>query len=96
MIGSGAGGATAAYTIQKHDPRARIILLESGRLYPNHELPINVMESLAKLYMNGGTTLSKNSKYTFRQGHCVGGRPLVVLRRRTAVGLAPQGVRQDR
>jgi choline dehydrogenase-like flavoprotein len=87
VIGSGAGGATAAYTIQKHDPNARILLLESGPLVPNDQLPMHVMDSLAKIYMNGGTTLSKNQKFTFRQGRCVGGSTLV----NNSVALKPEG-----
>jgi choline dehydrogenase-like flavoprotein len=87
VIGSGAGGATAAYTIQQHDPNARIVMLESGPLVPNDRLPIHVMDSLATLYMNGGTTLSKNQKFTFRQGRAVGGSTLV----NNAVALKPEG-----
>jgi choline dehydrogenase-like flavoprotein len=77
----------AAYTIQKHDPGARILLLESGPLVPNDKLPIHVMDSLAALYMNGGTTLSKNQKFTFRQGRCVGGSTLL----NNSVALKPEG-----
>ena len=87
VIGSGAGGATAAYTIQKHDPNARILLLESGPFVPNDKLPIHVMDSLATIFMNGGTTLSKNQKFTFRQGRCVGGSTLV----NNSVALKPEG-----
>jgi choline dehydrogenase-like flavoprotein len=87
VIGSGAGGATAAYTIQQHDPNARIVMLESGPLVANDDLPIHVMDSLARLYMNGGTTLSKNQKFTFRQGRAVGGSTLV----NNAVALKPEG-----
>lgn len=87
VVGSGAGGATAAYAIKQHDPNARVLLLESGPLVPNHELPIHIMDSLASIYMNGGTTLSKNQKFTFRQGHCVGGSTLV----NNSVALKPEG-----
>ena len=87
VIGSGAGGATAAYTIQKLDPNARIVMLESGPLVANDELPIHIMDSLATLYMNGGTTLSKNQKFTFRQARCVGGGTLV----NNSVALKPEG-----
>ena len=87
VIGSGAGGATAAYAIQKHDPNARMVMLESGPLVANDELPIHIMDSLATLYMNGGTTLSRNQKFTFRQGRCVGGSTLL----NNSVALKPQG-----
>jgi choline dehydrogenase-like flavoprotein len=87
VIGSGAGGATVAYGIQREHPEARILLLESGPLVPNHKLPLNVMDSLTRIYMNGGTTLSKNQKFTFRQGHCVGGSTLV----NNSVALKPEG-----
>jgi choline dehydrogenase-like flavoprotein len=87
VIGSGAGGATAAWAIRKHDPDARIVLLESGPLFANDELPIHIMDSLARVYMNGGTTLSANQKFTFRQGHAVGGSTLV----NNSVALKPEG-----
>jgi choline dehydrogenase-like flavoprotein len=36
-------------------------------------MPIHMLDAAARLYMNGGATLSQNEKYTFRQARCVGG-----------------------
>jgi choline dehydrogenase-like flavoprotein len=87
VIGSGAGGATVAHRIQELDPDARVIVLEAGPLVPNDQLPFHLLDSIAKLYMNGGTTLSANQKYTFRQARCVGGGTLV----NNSVALKPEG-----
>ena len=91
VIGSGAGGATAAYFIQQADPSARIVILESGPLVPNDALPDKLMESAASLYMNGGFTLSADEKTTFVQGRVVGGGTLL----NNSVAWKPEGVWWD-
>jgi choline dehydrogenase-like flavoprotein len=73
IIGSGAGGAIAAYSIQELDPDARIIILEAGPLVTNEAFPIRAMDATARLFMNAGATLTADQKFTFRQGRCVGG-----------------------
>lgn len=87
VIGSGAGGATAAYFIQAADPRARIVILETGPLVPNDALPDKLMESAASIYMNGGFTLSADQKTTFVQGRVVGGGTLL----NNSVAWKPEG-----
>jgi choline dehydrogenase-like flavoprotein len=87
IIGSGAGGATAAYAIQEADPQARIVILESGPLVPNDKLPDQLMEAAASIYMNGGFTLSADQKSTFVQARCVGGGTLV----NNSVAWRPEG-----
>ena len=37
VIGSGAGGGVAARTLQEQDPKARVILLESGPMITNQQ-----------------------------------------------------------
>jgi choline dehydrogenase-like flavoprotein len=87
VIGSGAGGATAAHHLQRLEPGSRVVLLEGGPLVPNDQLPVHLTDALAQLYMNAGTTLSENEKYTFRQARCVGGGTLV----NNSIALKPQG-----
>lgn len=87
VIGSGAGGATAAYFIRKADPAARIVILESGPLVPNDELPDQLMKAAAWIYMNGGLTFSADQKSSFVQARCVGGGTLV----NNSVAWKPEG-----
>lgn len=87
VIGSGAGGATAAYFIRQQQPDARIVIVDSGPLVANNQLPQHLMTAAAKLYMNGSITLSANQKYTFVQARCVGGGTLL----NNSVALKPEG-----
>ncbi len=87
VIGSGAGGAVAARTIQEENPKARVILLEVGPLVTNDEFKTSALESLSQLYMNAGITLSKDQQFMFQQGRCVGGSTVV----NNAVALRPAG-----
>ncbi len=87
IIGSGAGGALAAYSIQELDPDARIIILESGPLVTNDEFPIRAMDATARLFMNAGATLTADQKFTFRQGRCVGGSTTL----NNAIAIKPEG-----
>jgi len=87
IIGSGAGGAIVAWTIAKEDPRARIIMLESGPLVTNEAFPEKLLPASAGLYMNGGATLTKDMFYTLRQGRCVGGSTTL----NNSVAFKPEG-----
>lgn len=87
VIGSGAGGAIAAYSIQELDPDARIIILESGPLVTNEGFPIRAMDATAQLFMNAGATLTADQKFTFRQGRCVGGSTTL----NNAIAIKPEG-----
>jgi choline dehydrogenase-like flavoprotein len=77
VIGSGAGGAMAALEILRHDPGARVVLLEAGPLAANDEFPLRILEATAHLYMNAGITLARDQWTLFRQGRCVGGSTAV-------------------
>ncbi|WP_267397178.1 MULTISPECIES: GMC family oxidoreductase N-terminal domain-containing protein [unclassified Sphingomonas] len=87
VIGSGAGGSTAAYFIQQADPSARIVMVESGPLVANDELPDHLMQAASTIYMNGGFTLSADQCSTFVQARTVGGGTLV----NNAVAWKPAG-----
>lgn len=87
VIGSGAGGAVAARTIQEENPNARVILLEEGRLVTNDQFKPSVLDSLSNLYMNAAITLSKDQQFMFQQGRCVGGSTVV----NNSVAFRPEG-----
>jgi choline dehydrogenase-like flavoprotein len=81
VIGSGAGGAAACHALMTAttpgQPRPRVIMLESGRLYTNESFPERLLDAVTKLYFNSGATMSMDGRMTFRQGHCVGGSTTV-------------------
>ncbi len=77
VIGSGAGGGVAARTIQEQDPKARVILLEAGKLITNEQFLQTFLDSSARLYMNAAATLSQDQQFLFQQGCCVGGSTVV-------------------
>ena len=87
VIGSGAGGAVAAHRIKQLDKDARVVILESGPLVTNEKFPTQMLRSVAQLYMNAGSTLSKDQMYQFRQGHCVGGSTTL----NNGVAIKPEG-----
>ena len=87
VIGSGAGGAVAARTIQEENPNARVILLEVGPLVTNDQFKNSGLDTFSKLYMNAGITLSKDQQFMFQQGRCVGGSTVV----NNAVAFRPTG-----
>lgn len=87
VIGSGAGGAVVARSIQEHDPNARIVILESGPLVTNEAFPTRITEASAELYMNAGVTLSKDMLLVFRQGRLVGGSTVL----NNSVSIKPEG-----
>jgi choline dehydrogenase-like flavoprotein len=87
VIGSGAGGAVAARTIQEENPNARVILLEVGPLVTNDLFRTSALDSLSKLYMNAAITLSKDQQFMFQQGRCVGGSTVI----NNSVAFRPEG-----
>jgi choline dehydrogenase-like flavoprotein len=87
VIGSGAGGGVAARTLQEQDPKARVILLESGPITPNPEFPQTFLEATARLYMNAAATVSLDQQFLFQQGCCVGGSTVV----NNSVAFKPEG-----
>jgi choline dehydrogenase-like flavoprotein len=87
VIGSGAGGAVAAYTIQKRDPKARVLILEAGSLVTNNEFQTHSLKGTLDLFMNVGATLTADQNFTFRQGRCVGGSTTV----NNAICIQPEG-----
>lgn len=87
VIGSGAGGAIAAYYLQKHDPDSRVILMESARVTANNTFPDSLLTASACHFMNAGATITADRTFTFRQGRTVGGSTTV----NNAISLKPEG-----
>ncbi len=87
VIGSGAGGAVAARTLQERFPRARVVLLEVGPLITNEKFHQTFLDATAQLYMNAAATLSQDQQFLFQQGCCVGGSTVV----NNSVAFKPQG-----
>lgn len=87
VIGSGAGGGVAARTLQEQDPKARVILLESGPIITNNKFTQTFLEATARLYMNAAATLSLDQQFLFQQGCCVGGSTVV----NNSVAFKPEG-----
>lgn len=79
IIGSGAGGASAAYHLARavKDP-SRIVVVERGRRYqPLQDFQDSEMEMMKKVYKEGGLQQTKKFTMTLLQGECVGGSTIV-------------------
>jgi hypothetical protein len=75
IIGSGAGGATAAYRLAcaVKDP-SRILVVERGNRYqPLQDFTDNEIDMMKKIYKEGGLQQTKQFTMTMMQGECLGG-----------------------
>ena len=78
VIGSGPGGAVAAYRLACRFPDARIAVLESGGRYsPLQDFNERELEMIAKLYKEGGVQQTRRADMIILQGECVGGGSVV-------------------
>lgn len=79
IIGSGAGGATAAYRLAcKVAHPERILIVEAGsRLQPLQDFSDDEMSMFGKLYKEGGLQQTKQFTMTMAQGACVGGTTVI-------------------
>jgi choline dehydrogenase-like flavoprotein len=79
IIGSGAGGATAAYRLACEVARPdRILVVETGNRYqPLQDFSDDEMRMFSKLYKEGGLQQTKNFTMTMAQGECVGGTTVI-------------------
>ena len=91
VIGSGAGGAIAALSLQELDPAAQIVLIETGSLVTHDEFSPHALDATARLYMNGSVTLSRDQQVSLRQGRVVGGSTVI----NNSVAFKPTGIWWD-
>jgi choline dehydrogenase-like flavoprotein len=75
IVGSGAGGAIAAYELAMagHD----VLVLERGRYVEPRHFTDNEVEMIGKLYADGVMQQTEDFNFTVLQGSCVGGSTTV-------------------
>jgi choline dehydrogenase-like flavoprotein len=71
VIGSGAGGAVAAYNIAGWD--YKVLIVEAGPFYPSHAITHHELDMIARLYKHGAVQTTTNRDFVVFQGRCVGG-----------------------
>lgn len=75
VVGSGAGGAVAAYELAKTGKR--VIVLEAGRYLPGEKFPEMMAPAMGLLYQDHGLQANADGDITILQGACVGGSTVV-------------------
>ena len=75
VIGSGAGGAVAAYNLaaQGHD----VLIIEAGPHAPSPRITHEERRMTATLYKDGGIQTSRDNDFVVFQAHCVGGGTVI-------------------
>lgn len=78
VIGSGAGGAVAAYRLAQKFPGSEILLIERGPRYsPLQDFNDDELDMVRKLYKEGGIQQTKRFDLTVFQGECLGGTTVI-------------------
>jgi choline dehydrogenase-like flavoprotein len=75
VIGSGAGGAVAAYELARKG--LDVLILEAGPYVPSSEFSEDFNDSLERLYEDFGGQTNKEGDLLLLQGRCVGGSTVV-------------------
>lgn len=75
IVGSGAGGATAAYELAKRG--REVLILERGPYVEPREFTENEVEMVGRLYGDGVLQQTQDFRFTVLQGSCVGGSTTV-------------------
>ncbi|MFZ0390309.1 MAG: GMC family oxidoreductase, partial [Calditrichia bacterium] len=75
VIGSGAGGAVAAYNAAAAGNR--VVLLEEGSYVDSADMTHNEGEMIAKLYKEGGLQTTVDLEMSLLQGQCLGGSTVI-------------------
>lgn len=75
VVGSGAGGAIAAYELAKKGKK--VIVLEAGPYVPSDKFTEMMAISMGALYQDHGGQANANGDITILQGACVGGSTVV-------------------
>lgn len=71
VVGSGAGGAVAAYNIAAQG--YRVLIVEAGPFYPSPDITHHELDMIAQLYKHGAVQTTTNRDFVVFQGRCVGG-----------------------
>lgn len=78
VIGSGAGGAVAAYRLIQKYPDKEVLLIERGPRYsPLQDFNDDELDMVRKLYKEGGIQQTKRFDMTVFQGECLGGTTVI-------------------
>jgi len=75
VIGSGAGGAVAAYELSRGG--AKVVVLEAGDYVPSERFTERLSESTQMMYAEGGNQATATGDLVVLQGSCVGGSTVV-------------------
>lgn len=75
IVGSGAGGAIAAYELAKAGKK--VIVLEAGPYVPSEKFPEMLAVAMGMLYQDHGGQSNSHGDITVLQGACVGGSTVV-------------------
>lgn len=75
IIGSGAGGATAAAALSKKGHQ--VLLLEAGPHYPSSRITHQEAHMTASVYVDGGLQTTKDNDIIVFQGRMVGGSTVI-------------------
>lgn len=75
IVGSGAGGAIAAYELAKAGKK--VIVLEAGRYIPGEKFSEMMAVSMGMMYQDHGMQANADGDITLLQGACVGGSTVV-------------------
>ena len=75
VIGSGAGGAVAAYNLaaQGHD----VLIIEAGGHFPSQRITHEERRMTARLFKDGGIQTSRDNDFVVFQAQCVGGGTVI-------------------
>lgn len=75
VIGSGAGGAVAAYELAKAGHK--VLVLEAGAYVPSEKFTENFSDALQHMYQDHGTQANSDGDLLVLQGRCVGGSTVI-------------------
>lgn len=71
VVGSGAGGAVAAYHVAAQG--YRVLVVEAGPFHPSPAITHHELDMIARLYKHGALQTTADRDFVVFQGRCVGG-----------------------
>ncbi len=75
VIGSGAGGAVAAYELSRSG--AKVVVLEAGSYVPSSQFTERVSQTMLTMFEEGGNQANATGDLVTLQGKCIGGSTVV-------------------